>query len=148
MDARAVEILLVEDNPTDLELTLRALRDHHVCNNIQVVRDGADALDFLFCRGEFAGRSRSELPRVILLDLKLPLVDGREVLQQVRSDPRTRAIPVVVLTASNEDRDVLDSYAFGVNSYINKPVDFEQFEKAMQVIGMYWVLLNRPPNPA
>lgn len=145
MVASAIEILLVEDNPSDLELTLRALREHNICNSIQVARDGAEALDFLFCAGQFAHRAGADLPRLILLDLKLPLVDGLEVLQQVRADPRTAAIPVVVLTASNEQRDVLDSYALGVNSYITKPVDFDQFHNAMRIVGMYWLLLNRPP---
>ena len=140
-----VEILLVEDNPSDLELTLRALKDHNLCNQIQVARDGEEALDFIFCRGKFSGKRADELPRLILLDLKLPLVDGLEVLRRVRADPRTHHVPVVVLTASTEERDVVDSYALGVNSYISKPVDFDQFREAMRVIGMYWLLLNRPP---
>ena len=144
MPSDAVEILLVEDNPSDLEVSLRALKEHKLCNNIQVARDGEEALDFVFCRGRFASR-RPDLPRVVLLDLKLPLIDGMEVLRQIRADPRTRHLPVVVLTSSTEDRDVVETYALGVNSYIAKPVDFDQFRKAMEVIGMYWLLLNRPP---
>lgn len=146
MVANAIEILLVEDNPSDLELALRALREHNLCNNVHVARDGEEALDFIFCREEFAGRRANELPRVILLDLKLPLVDGMEVLRQVRADPQTHHVPVVVLTTSTEERDVVESYALGVNSYITKPVDFDQFKDAMHVIGMYWLLLNRPPS--
>jgi two-component system, response regulator len=145
MDSDAVEILLVEDNPSDLEVALRALKEHKLCNNIQVARDGEEALDFIFCRGPFAGRRPDALPRVILLDLKLPLIDGMEVLRQIRADARTRVVPVVVLTSSTEDRDVVESYALGVNSYIAKPVDFDKFREAMQVIGMYWLMLNRPP---
>ena len=141
----AIELLLVEDNPTDLELALRALREQNICNNVHVARDGEEALDFIFCRGKFAGRSKTDLPKVILLDLKLPLVDGMEVLRQVRADPRTRHVPVVVLTSSGEERDVVESHALGVNSYIQKPVDFDQFNDAMKTIGMYWLLLNRPP---
>ncbi len=142
-----VEILLVEDNPTDLELALRALKEQHLCNNVQVARDGEEALDFIFGRGQFSGKQIEELPRVILLDLKLPLIDGLEVLRQVRADARTRHVPVVVLTSSTEERDVVESYALGVNSYISKPVDFDQFKDAMRTIGMYWLLLNRPPAP-
>ena len=142
-----VEILLVEDNPSDLELTLRALEEHKLCNKVQVARDGEEALDFMFCRGKFSEKRIEALPRVMLLDLKLPLVDGLEVLRQVRADPRTKCVPVVVLTSSTEERDVVESYALGVNSYISKPVDFDQFKEAMRTIGMYWLLLNRPPTP-
>ena len=142
-----VEILLVEDNPSDLELTLRALEEHKLCNRVQVARDGEEALDFIFCRGQFSGKRIESLPRVVLLDLKLPLVDGLEVLRQIRADPRTNRVPVVVLTSSTEERDVVESYALGVNSYISKPVDFDQFKEAMRTIGMYWLLLNRPPAP-
>jgi two-component system response regulator len=145
MYSDAVEILLVEDNPSDLELSLRALKEHKLCNNVQVARDGEEALDFIFCQGAFADRRMDELPRVILLDLKLPLIDGLEVLRRIRADERTRNVPVVVLTSSTEERDVVESYALGVNSYITKPVDFDQFREAMEVIGMYWLLLNRPP---
>jgi two-component system, response regulator len=149
MNSSAVEILLVEDNPSDLEVALRALKEQNMCNNVQVARDGEEALDFIFCQGPFAGRRLDELlPRVILLDLKLPLIDGLEVLRQIRADARTRHVPVVVLTSSTEERDVVESYALGVNSYITKPVDFDQFRDAMKTIGMYWLMLNRPPAKA
>jgi len=148
MHSDEVEILLVEDNPSDLEVALRALKDQNICNNVQVARDGEEALDFIFCRGAHAGRNIDDLPRVILLDLKLPLIDGLEVLRQIRADARTRRVPVVVLTSSTEERDVVESYALGVNSYIAKPVDFDQFSAAMHTIGMYWLLLNRPPATA
>jgi len=148
MSSDEVEILLVEDNPSDLEVALRALKDQNICNKVQVARDGEEALDFIFCRGPHAGRNIDDLPRVILLDLKLPLIDGLEVLRQIRADARTRRVPVVVLTSSTEERDVVESYALGVNSYIAKPVDFDQFSAAMHTIGMYWLLLNRPPANA
>ena len=140
-----VEILLVEDNPSDVELTLHSLRSSNLTNHIEVVRDGAEALDFIFCTGSYADRYADNVPNVILLDLKLPKVDGLEVLQRIKSDPRTRKIPVVVLTSSREDRDIVDSYQLGVNSYIVKPVDFEQFTAAVRQIGLYWRLLNQPP---
>jgi len=145
MHSDEVEILLVEDNPSDLEVALRALKEHNICNKVQVARDGEEALDFIFCQGAFANRNIDDLPRVILLDLKLPLIDGLEVLRQIRANERTRRVPVVVLTSSTEERDVVESYALGVNSYIAKPVDFDQFSEAMHTIGMYWLLLNRPP---
>lgn len=148
MHSDEVEILLVEDNPSDLEVALRALKDQNICNKVQVARDGEEALDFIFCRGAYASRNIDDLPRVILLDLKLPLIDGLEVLRQIRADARTRRVPVVVLTSSTEERDVVESYALGVNSYIAKPVDFDQFSAAMHTIGMYWLLLNRPPANA
>lgn len=148
MSSDEVEILLVEDNPSDLEVALRALKDQNICNKVQIARDGEEALDFIFCRGPHASRNIDELPRVILLDLKLPLIDGLEVLRQIRADARTRRVPVVVLTSSTEERDVVESYALGVNSYIAKPVDFDQFSAAMHTIGMYWLLLNRPPAHA
>jgi CheY-like chemotaxis protein len=148
MNSDAVEILLVEDNPSDLEVALRALKEHNLCNKVQIARDGEEALDFIFCQGPYADRRLDELPRVILLDLKLPLIDGMEVLRQIRGDARTRNVPVVVLTSSTEERDVVESYALGVNSYIAKPVDFDQFSNAMQTIGMYWLMLNRPPAKA
>lgn len=141
-----VEILLVEDSPEDLEMTLRALRNINLGNAIQVARDGAEALDFIFCEGGFAGRQIEDTPKVILLDLKLPKVDGLEVLQRIKGDPRTRKIPVVVLTSSKEQVDVVRSYQLGVNSYIVKPVNFEGFTKAVQELGMYWLLLNQPPK--
>ncbi len=141
----SVEILLVEDNPDDVALTLNAFRIHNLSNRIQIARDGEEALDFLFCRGAFAARDCSERPRVILLDLKLPKVDGLEVLRAIKSDERTRTIPVVILTSSKEERDIVEGYTLGVNSYIVKPVNFDQFIEAARVLGMYWLLLNTPP---
>ena len=141
-----VEILLVEDNPEDMELTIRALRKARLANHIQVARDGAEALEFIFAEGRYAGRDPTDLPKLILLDLKLPLVDGLEVLQRIKADPRTYSIPTVVLTSSKEQSDVIASYRLGVNSYIVKPVEFESFAKAVQELGMYWLLLNQPPK--
>lgn len=140
-----VELLIVEDNPQDLELALRALRQAKLANHIQVARDGAEALDFLFCEGTFANRQLAAVPKVVLLDLKLPKVDGLEVLQRLKANPRTRTIPVVVVTSSKEQRDVLESYQLGVNSYIVKPVNFERFSAAVRDLGLYWLLLNQPP---
>lgn len=145
-EAKAIEILLVEDTPEDRELTLRALRKAKLTNNIQVTCDGAEALEFIFGEGAYAGRDVANSPKVILLDLKLPKVDGIEVLRRLKGDPRTQAIPVVVLTSSKEQRDVVESYRLGVNSYIVKPVDFEGFAAAVQDLGMYWLLLNQPPK--
>lgn len=145
-ESNIVEILLVEDNPQDLQLTQRALRKGNLTNNIHVTRDGAEALEFLFCEGVYATRKIEDGPKVILLDLKLPKVDGLEVLKRIKSDPRTQTIPVVVLTSSKEQRDVVDSYQLGVNSYIVKPVNFESFAAAVQEIGMYWLLLNQAPK--
>ena len=141
-----VEILLVEDNPRDLELTLHSLEKANLANHIQIARDGAEALEFIFAEGVHAGRRIEDTPKMILLDLKLPKVDGLEVLQRLKSDTRTRAIPVVVLTSSREQRDVVESYHLGVNSYIVKPVDFEGFAAAVKEVGMYWLLLNQPPK--
>jgi CheY-like chemotaxis protein len=141
-----VEILLVEDNPNDLELTLRALKRHSIATRIDVVRDGAEALDFLFREGEYAARRPENRPRVILLDLKLPKVDGLEVLDRIRSDERTRTIPVVVLTSSREENDVVESYRRGGNSYIVKPVDFTKFADAVGQLGRYWAELNVLPS--
>ncbi len=141
-----VEILLVEDNAEDEELTLHALQQRRLGNRIQVVRDGAEALDFIFQTGAFTHRPDGN-PRLILLDLKLPKVDGLDVLRRIKADPRTRSIPVVALTSSREERDIVESYQLGVNSYITKPVDFEQFADAVQHIGYYWLLLNQPPAP-
>ena len=145
MKDRTVEILLVEDNPNDVELALHALKKNNIANRIEVVRDGAEALEFIFATGAYASRSIEHAPKVILLDLKLPKVDGLEVLRQIKADPRTRAIPVVVLTSSREERDIVESYNLGVNSYIVKPVDFEQFTEAVHTLGLYWLLLNQPP---
>jgi two-component system, response regulator len=141
----SVEILLVEDNPSDAELTLHVFKKNNISNRIQVVNNGKEALEYLFCTGIYAHRSIDDGPKVILLDLKLPLVDGKAVLKKIREDPRTRNIPVVVLTSSKEDRDIVDSYDLGVNSYIVKPVDFDQFNHAVKDIGHYWLLLNQPP---
>lgn len=145
MEDRPVEILLVEDNPNDVELALHALKKKNIANRIEVVRDGAEALEFIFAAGAYADRQNAKNPRVILLDLKLPKVDGLEVLRQIKADLRTRAIPVVVLTSSREERDIVESYNLGVNSYIVKPVDFEQFTESVRQLGLYWLLLNQPP---
>jgi CheY-like chemotaxis protein len=140
-----VEILLVEDNPSDIELTLHALKKNHFTNPIHVVRDGAEALDFIYGKGEYQARDTGKQPKVILLDLKLPKIDGLEVLRVLKADPATSIIPVVVMTSSREERDIIESYKLGVNSYITKPVDFEQFNQTVQQLGMYWLLLNQPP---
>jgi CheY-like chemotaxis protein len=140
-----VEILLVEDNASDAELCMRALKKHNLANKLVWVKDGAEALDFLFATGAYAGRSLVNGPKVILLDLRLPKVDGLDVLRRLKSEDRTRLIPVVVLTSSKEDRDVVESYKLGVNSYISKPVEFDAFVKTVSELGMYWLLINRPP---
>ena len=145
-ESGVIELLLVEDNPQDLELALRSLRKVNLANHIEVARDGAEALDIIFCEGPHAGRKISDGPRVILLDLKLPKVDGLEVLKRVKGDPRTRTIPVVVLTSSKEQRDIVESYNLGVNSYIVKPVNFDGFTNAMRDLGVYWLMLNQPPR--
>lgn len=144
MDMRHKEILLVEDNPDDVELTRIAFDEAKVANRLVVVRDGAEALDYLFARGEHAGRDAADLPSIVLLDLNLPRVDGREVLQAIREDARTRSLPVVVLTTSTEPFDLESAYALGVNSYIQKPVDFERFVWAVKQVGLYWLVLNQP----
>jgi two-component system response regulator len=141
-----VEILLVEDNLQDLRLTQRALKKANLANHIHVARDGQEALEFIFCEGEYAGRKIENAPKVILLYLKLPKVDGKEVLERIKSDPRTKMIPVVVLTSSKEQSDVVESYNLGVNSYIVKPVNFEGFAAAVRQLGMYWLLHNQPPK--
>ena len=135
-------ILLVEDNADDEALTLRAFKKCHVANDIIVARDGAEALDFVFGTGKYAGRDVSDLPAVVMLDLKLPKIDGLEVLRRLRADERTRLIPVVILTSSGEERDVVSGYQLGANSYVRKPVDFEQFAQAVKHLGLYWLLLN------
>lgn len=141
-----VDILIVEDSPYDLEMALRGFRLANLVNHIQVARDGEEALDFLFCRGAFAGRNAEQRPRIILLDLKLPKVDGLEVLAQVKADAALRTVPVVMMTSSQEQSDLVRSYELGVNSYIVKPVQFDAFVKAVQEIGLYWMLLNQPPS--
>jgi two-component system, response regulator len=138
-------ILLVEDNPDDEELTIRALRKNGIANDLVVARDGVQALDYLFGRGEWAGRDTGMMPAVVLLDLKLPRVDGLEVLEKMRADPRTELVPVVVLTSSREEQDILKSYSLRVNSYVRKPVDFTEFTEAVKHLGMYWLLLNEIP---
>ena len=141
-----VEILLVEDNQDDIDLALLALQKNRIANNIHVVRDGAEALDFLFGPAEGPAPT-GEVPKFILLDLKLPKVDGLEVLRRLKDDPRTQHVPVVMMTSSSEERDVIESYRLGVNSYIVKPVDFNQFSEAVKQLGMYWLVLNRRPQP-
>lgn len=140
------EILLVEDSDDDAELTTRALRKHNIANTLLHVKDGAEAMDFLFGTGAYAGRIVGSGPRVILLDLKLPKVDGMEVLRRLKSDDRTRNTPVVILTSSREERDIIDGYRLGVNSYIQKPVQFDEFAEAVAQLGLYWMLLNRLPH--
>ncbi len=149
MDVSSVEvvdILLVEDNPRDAELMIRAIRKNNLANPIHVAEDGAEALDFVFCRGDYQGRDGVQLPRVILLDLKLPKVGGLEVLKALKADERTRNIPVVVVTSSQEDPDIKAAYALGVNSYVVKPVGFDAFIAAMNSVGLYWLLVNQPPR--
>ncbi len=142
---KEVEVLLVEDNPTDAELAIRALKKNNLANKLVWVKDGAEALDFIFATGAFSDRLVEDGPKVILLDLRLPKVDGMEVLRRVKADERTKTIPVVVLTSSKEDRDVAESYRLGVNSYISKPVEFDEFAKTVAQMGLYWLLVNRPP---
>ena len=147
LDHHTVEILLVEDNPDDVELTLHAFKKSKLVNRIRVIRDGAEALDYLFGGGEFAGRDVLDVPHLVLLDLKLPKVSGIEVLRRIRGDPRTCSIPVVAMTSSREERDIAATYKLGINSYIVKPVDFDQFGKVVEQLGYYWLLLNQPPLP-
>ncbi len=141
-----IEILLVEDNPNDVEMTLRALKKHNLANKVHVVKDGAEALDFIFTKGTYENRNANDNPNLILLDLKLPKVDGLEVLRQIKSDERTKTIPIVVLTSSREEQDMSESYKLGVNSYIVKPVDFDKFLDAVGEHGLYWLLLNEQPS--
>ena len=143
MTGKEVEILLVEDNQTDAELTTRALKKCNLANSLFWVKDGAEALDFIFARGVYANRNVKNGPKVVLLDLRLPKVDGLEVLRQIKSDERTKMIPVVVLTSSKEEKDIVESYKLGVNSYVAKPVAFEQFVKAVSELGLYWLLINK-----
>jgi two-component system, response regulator len=145
-DFNEVEILLVEDNPYDAELTLRALRNRGLANNLLTFPDGVEALDFLFGTGAYAGRNLALRPKVILLDLKLPRINGLEVLEKIRADERTKTIPVVIMTSSQEESDIVNGYNLGVNSYMVKPVDFDKFFQAVEELGLYWLLLNRVPN--
>ncbi len=142
---KMVEILLVEDNPNDAELAIRALKKSNLANKLVWVKDGAEALDFVFATGSYSERDVENGPKVILLDLRLPKVDGMEVLRRVKGDERTKSIPVVVLTSSREDRDVIESYKLGVNSFISKPVEFDAFAKVVSELGLYWLLINQPP---
>ncbi len=145
MDLDEIEILLVEDNPTDAELTIRALKKKNLTNNLVWVKDGAEALEFLFSTGSYS-KGNMGLPKLILLDLRMPKVDGLEVLQRIKKDERTKKIPVVILTSSKEDKDIVESYALGVNSYVSKPVEFDEFTEAVSTLGLYWMLLNKPPE--
>ncbi|MDO5835849.1 MAG: response regulator [Methanobacterium sp.] len=145
MNFEELEILLVEDNPTDAELTMRALKRKNLANRLVWVKDGEEALDFINARGQFQDRNPEDLPRLILLDLRMPKVDGLEVLKEIKAKERTRKIPVVVLTSSQEDRDVVESYKLGVNSYVSKPVEFDDFLEAVSTLGLYWMLINKPP---
>jgi two-component system response regulator len=142
-----VEVLLVEDNVHDAEMTIRALRKVNLANNLVHVKDGEEALEFIFAQGKFADRQPSDLPKVILLDIKMPKVDGIEVLRQLKSRESSKAIPVVIMTSSKEEQDIINSYQLGVNSYVVKPVDFEGFARAVSQLGMYWLLTNQPPLP-
>jgi two-component system, response regulator len=147
-ESDVIEMLLVEDNTSDAELTLHALHKSRPANRIQLVRDGEEALDFLFCRGAFSARTFDNPPRLILLDLKLPKVDGLQVLEKVKADSRTRAIPMIILTSSKEERDMVSGYKLGVNSYIQKPVNFAEFQKVVEQLGLYWLLVNSKPPAA
>ena len=144
MTTTDIEILLVEDNPRDVEMTLRALKKHNMANKVHVVTDGAEAMDFIFTRGAYAHTDKNQVPKVVFLDLKLPKVSGLEVLRAIKGDERTRSIPVVVLTSSQEEKDMVESYLLGVNSYVVKPLDFDNFVEAIGQIGLYWLVINKP----
>lgn len=141
-----IEILLVEDNPGDAEMTIRALRKNNLANNLMHVKDGAQALDFIFAQGEYANRTNKNLPKIVVLDLKMPKINGIEVLRRIKNDERTRKMPVVVLTSSKEDPDVEECYRLGVNSYVVKPVEFDEFFKAVSDLGLYWMIVNQNPH--
>jgi two-component system, response regulator len=145
MSISPVDILLVEDNPDDIDLTLYALKRNNLANSVHIVRDGEEALDFIFCRGAYLERKFDDPPKVVLLDLKLPKVDGLEVLRAVKNDRRTKAVPIVVMTSSKEQRDMVEGYHLGVNSYIQKPVDFDEFRSLIKSLGFYWLVVNQPP---
>ncbi len=145
MSTAVIDILLVEDNPDDVELALMALRRNNLANQIHIARDGVEALDFIFCRGAHSDRTFEKPPRVVLLDLKLPKIDGLEVLRAIKGDPRTQSVPVVVMTSSKEQRDMVEGYKLGVNSYIQKPIDFDQFRDLVKNLGYYWLVINQAP---
>lgn len=145
MHLKKPAILLVEDNPDDVLLARRALKKNNIANDLEVVNDGAEALDYLFCRGDYADRDPDEVPQVIFLDLKLPKVDGLSVLEAIRNNEKTKTIPVVVLTSSDEEQDLIESYSLGANSYVRKPVDFDEFLEAVRQLGLYWLTINRTP---
>lgn len=146
MQKQKIDILIVEDNTSDAEMTIRALRKNNIANHLLHLQNGEEALEYIFATGKYADRNISDIPKVILLDLKMPKVDGLEVLEKIKSDLRTKIIPVVLLTSSKEDKDIIDAYKFGVNSYIVKPVEFENFVTAVTDAGLYWLLTNQPPK--
>ena len=139
---KTLEILYIEDNPSDIELTLRALKKHHVANSVQIIKDGEEALEYIYCTGRYAERDIKEKPKVILLDLKLPKIGGLEILKRLKSDDNTKAVPVVVLTSSREEKDMIESYNYGVNSFVVKPINFNSFSEAVSSLGLYWLLIN------
>lgn len=144
-DIDNVDILLVEDNPTDAELCIRSLRKHNLANQLMWVKDGAEALDFLFAKGEYANRNAAKNPKVVLLDLKMPKVDGLEVIKRLRSDSGTKLIPIVVLTSSKDEPDISESYKLGANAFVSKPVEFDEFARAVAGLGLFWLIINKPP---